>query len=415
MKSLSFSLERIACAMAAIAADALLPGWKESKATTTAPPPEVLVTNVTQKDVPVTKEWLATLDGSENVKVTAKVQGYLVKQEYREGSVVKEGDVLFQIDPRPFEAAVAQAQADMAKAQAAQVNAEQIEKRQVQLFTTKTVSEADRDTAVQNSAAAKASTLAAQAALDQAKLNLGYTKITAPIAGIAGIAVPGIGDLVGPATGSLVQISKVDPIKASIQISEAEYYEFSKELNEAAQYGIKPGEQGRARLILADGSEFPQPGKLYAVDRQIDQRTGTLRVDALFANPGNILRPGFFAKMRIPVRIDIGALLIPQRAVMELQGSYQVAVVAHGKAEIRPVTVGETVGSLWLIHKGLQPGESVIVEGVQKVRNGMPVDAKPWTPPAQPAPSPSPAAAPAASPSSPAPSPAGSPTPPRDK
>jgi membrane fusion protein (multidrug efflux system) len=214
-----------------------------------------------------------------------------------------------------------------------------------------------------------------------------------------------------------VQVSKVDPIKASIQISEAEYYEFSKELNEAAQYGIKPGEEGRARLILADGSMFPEKGKLSAVDRQIDQKTGTLRVDALFPNPGNLLRPGFFAKMRVPVRLDVGALLIPQRAVNELQGSYQVATVVDGKAVIKPVELGEKLGSMWLVKSGLKAGDTVIVEGIQKVRQGMSVDTKPWTPPAEATPAPSPAASPSPSPAaSPSTSPpAAASPPPRDK
>ena len=357
-------------------------GCKKPASATPPAPPEVMVTTVTQKDVPIFKEWLATLNGSVNVKVTARVQGYLVKQTYKEGSVVKEGDVLFEIDARPFEAAMAQANADLARAKATQINAENIERRQVQLFASKTVSEADRDTAVQNSAAAKAATLAAGAALDQAKLNVEYTKILSPVTGIAGIAIPGIGDLVGPSTGVLTQVSNVNPIKASFQISEAEYYEFAQELNEISQHGL-PGE-GRSELILADGSTFPEKGKISAVDRQIDQRTGTLRMDALFPNPGNILRPGFFAKLRAPIRVDNGALLVPQRAVTELQGGYQIAVVADGKAEIRPVVMGETVGSMWLVKSGLKPGETVIVEGLQKVRNGAPVVAKPWTPPAPP-------------------------------
>jgi len=366
----------------AIGALVITSGCKKSETAAPPPPPEVLVTTVTQKDVPIFKEWLATLDGSVNVKVTARVQGYLVKQLYKEGSVVKEGDVLFEIDARPFEAAMAQANADLARAKAAQINAENIERRQIQLFASKTVAEADRDTAVQNSAAAKAATLAASAALDQAKLNVEYTKILSPVTGIAGIAIPGIGDLVGPSTGVLTQVSKVDPIKASFQISEAEYYGFASELNRISQHGL-PGE-GQSELILADGSTFPEKGKISAVDRQIDQRTGTLRIDALFPNPGNILRPGFFAKLRAPIRVDKGALLVPQRAVSELQGGYQIAVVVDGKAEIRPIKMGETIGSMWLVTSGVKPGETVIVEGLQKVRNGAPVVAKPWTPPPPP-------------------------------
>ena len=355
-------------------------GCKEAKSTAPVAPPEVLVTTVTQKDVPVSKEWLATLDGSNNVKVASRVQGYLTKQVYKDGTVVKQGDVLFEIDPRPFEAVVAQAGADLARAKATQYKLELDEKRQVQLFASKTVSESDRDSAVQNNAAAKAAVQAANAALDQAKLNLEFTKITAPVGGIAGIAKPGIGDLVGPGSGTLMEISAVDPIQASIQISEAEYYKFAERLNKLAETRVQVPEN--LDLILADGSVFANKGRFSALDRQIDQRTGTLRLDALFPNPGNILRPGFFAKLRAVIRLDKDALLVPQRSVIDQQGSYQVAVVVDGKAEIRPVKVGETVGSMWLITSGLKSGETVVVEGIQKVRNGAPVSAKPWTPPA---------------------------------
>ena len=377
-----FPKGRLSGAAALLAGLLFTTGCKESAKVVGPPtPPEVLVAPVTQQDVTVTKEWLATLDGSVNVKVSSRVQGYLLKQTYKEGSVLKEGDVLFEIDPRPFEAAMAQASADLARAKATQYKLELDEKRQVQLFASKTVSESDRDTAVQNNSAAKAAVQASQAALEQAKLNLDFTKITAPVPGIAGIAVPGIGDLVGPASGTMTQISKVDPIKASIQISESEYYQFAEELNQSSRRDA-PGD-GKAEMILADGTVFPQKGKMSAVDRQIDQRTGTLRIDILFPNPGNILRPGFFSKVRVPIRVDKGALLVPQRAVMETQGSYQVALVVDGKAEIRPVKVGETIGPMWLITAGLKPGETVIVEGTQKVRSGAPVIAKPWTPPAK--------------------------------
>ena len=265
--------------------------------------------------------------------------------------MVKEGDVLFEIDARPFEAAMAQANADLARAKAAQINAENIERRQVQLFASKTVSEADRDTAVQNSAAAKAATLAASAALDQAKLNVEYTKILSPVTGIAGIAVPGIGDLVGPSTGVLTQISKVDPIKASFQISEAEYYEFASELNEISEVGI-PGE-GRTVLILADGSTFPEKTERSPQSmRQIDQRTGTLRLDALFSKS----RKHFAARLLCQI-----ACAHPRRqrrvacaatSCDRLAGRLPDCLGGQRQGRDPPGPMGETIGSMWLVNSG---------------------------------------------------------------
>jgi membrane fusion protein, multidrug efflux system len=318
---------------------------------------------------------------SECGREVARVQGYLVKQAYREGTIVKAGDVLFEIDPRPFAAALAQAKAELATAQAQQVKAQLDEGRQVKLFASKAASEQDRDAAVQNNAAMKATVEAAKAAVEQAQLNLEFTKITAHVDGLAGIAKPGIGDLVGPGTGELTTISTIDPIKAVFQVSEQEYLSVAKDLNEAMAAGR--AFQATLELVLADGSVYPEKGRFSKADRQVDTKTGTLRVEALFANPGNILRPGIFTRLRAIVEVKKGALLVPQRAVSELQGSYSVVVVGgEGKAEIRPVKVGERIGSLWVVEKGLKPGERVIVEGIQKVREGAPVVAKPWTAPA---------------------------------
>ncbi len=339
----------------------------------------VLVTEVVQKDVPVTREWVGTLDGSANAQIRARVQGYLTKKDYKEGSVVKTGAVLFEIDPRPFEAALAQAKAQLGQAVAQRDKFESEFQKQKQLFAQKVTSQRDFDIALQNSLANAANAEAAKANADQAEINLAFTKITAPIDGLAGIAKPGIGDLVGPGTDDLTTISTLDPIKAVFPISEQEYLRAAEQLNAKNSEAIAALV---AQLILADGSVWPEKGKFSAVGRQVDQRTGTVLVETLFPNPGNILRPGQFARVRVVTRTQKGALLVPQRAVAELQGSYQVAVVgADDKAEIRPVKVGERFGQMWLIEQGLKPGDRVVVEGIQKVREGMPVDAKPWAAP----------------------------------
>jgi len=342
-------------------------------------PPEVFVAGVMQQDVPITREWVGTLDGSANAQIRARVQGYLTKQDYKEGSVVKTGDLLFEIDPRPFEAALAQAKAQFAQAQAQKEKFEQEYQKQKQLFGQKVTSQRDYDIALQNSLGGAANAEAAKANEEQAELNLGFTKITAPIDGLAGVAKPGIGDLVGPSTEELTTISTLDPIKAVFPISEQEYLRAAEALNAKDSEAIAAL---AVQLVLADGSVWPYKGKFSVAGRQVDVRTGTVLIQTLFPNPANILRPGQFARVRVVTRTQKGALLVPQRAVAELQGSYQVAIVsADNKAEIRPVKVGERVGQMWLIEEGLKPGDRVVVEGIQKVREGMPVDAKPWVSP----------------------------------
>jgi membrane fusion protein (multidrug efflux system) len=358
----------------------IFPGCqREAQTAGPASPPEVLVTEVVQQDVPITREWVGTLDGSANAQIRARVQGYLTKQDYKNGSVVKTNDVLFEIDPRPFEAALAQAKAQLAQAVAQRDKFESEFQKQKQLFAQKVTSQRDYDIALQNSLANAANAEAAKANADQAEINLAFTKITAPIDGLAGIAKPGIGDLVGPGSDDLTTISTLDPIKAVFPISEREYLRAAEYLNAKNSEAMAALV---AELVLADGSVWPHKGKFSVVGRQIDQRTGTVLVETLFPNPENILRPGQFARVRVVTRTQKGALLVPQRAVAELQGSYQVALVgADNKAEIRPVKVGERVGQMWLIEKGLKPGDRVVVEGIQKVREGMPVDGKPWTAP----------------------------------
>ncbi len=362
---------------------AFLSGCEEKQTAAPAGPPEVLVTAVAQQDVPIYREWLGTLDGSSNADIRARVQGYLMKQNYQEGALVKTGDLLFEIDARPFEASLAQAKADLATSEARQGKTENDEKRQAQLFAQKASSEQDRDNAVQSNAAAKASVEAAKAAVQQAEINLAFTRVTAPIDGIAGIAIPGIGDLVGPSSGVLTTISTVDPIKARFPISEQEYLGGAKALTAVME---KPFAERRANgeLILADGSVFPEKGKFLSVDRQVQVQTGTILIEILFPNPGNVLRPGQYARVRTIIETQTGALVVPQRAVNELQGSYSVGVVGtDGKVEIRPVKVGPRIASSWVISSGLNPGEKVIVEGIQKVKGGSPVNAKPWTPPSE--------------------------------
>jgi membrane fusion protein (multidrug efflux system) len=336
------------------------------------------VTDVLQQDVPVIREWIGSLDGSVNADIRARVSGYLVSQNYKEGTLVHEGDSLFQIDSSTYEAAVEQAKSALAQSEANQLQAEQTEKRETQLFEQKVESAQNRDNAVQANVAAKAEVKAQQAALRQAQLNLQFTRITAPVSGIAGIANPGIGDLVGPSDAQpLMTMSTVDPIKVYLKISEQDYLKFARRVDQARSAGeLAPP----VEIILADGTLYPHQGKFSAVDREVDQQTGTIRLAALFPNPENILRPGGFVRVRVTVRNIPGALLVPQRAVNELQTSYEVAVVGgENKVQIRSVKVGDRVGMLWAIEEGIRPGDRIIVEGAQKVREGQLVKPMPWT------------------------------------
>jgi membrane fusion protein (multidrug efflux system) len=344
-------------------------------------PQEVLVAEVSHQDVPITREWIGSLDGSVNADIRARVSGYLVSQNYKEGSLVHQRDLLFQIDPSTYEAAVEQAKSAVAQAEANQLQAQQTEERESRLFDQKVESQQNRDNAVQANIAAKAEVQAQRATLRQAQINLDFTRITAPVSGIAGIANPGIGDLVGPSDAQpLMTISTVDPIKAYLNISEQDYLKIAKRIEQMRAAGE---EAPPAEIVLADGTLYSRQGKFSAVDRQVDQQTGTIRLAALFPNPDNILRPGGFVRVRVTVRKIPGALLVPQRAVNELQTSYEVAVVtSENKVEIRPVKVGERIGALWLIEDGLKPDDRVVVEGVQKVRDGQVVKSTPWSSPA---------------------------------
>src|SRR6266403_1337793 len=358
-------------------------GCSRKPAQTAPPPPEVLVTTVRPQDVPRVLERVATLDGFINANINAQVQGYIVSRDYQEGSVVKKGDLLFQIDPRPFEAALAQAKGTLAKDKANQVKADADEKRAMDLFNKKVISDQERDTATAAAQAGRANIEADEAAVRQAELNLGYTKITAPIDGVAGFTNNQVGDLVGPSTGPLTTMSQIDPIKAVVTAGEGPFTDFVSRHPDATerQAYIKSLD---FELILGNGEVYPRKGKFYALDRNLDVKTGSIRYYVTFPNPGNILRPGQFGKVRFVADMKKGAMVIPQEAVNELQGSYQVAVVdENNKVSIRPVKMGERIGAMWEVTEGLKPGDKVVVQGGQKVREGSTVTAKDWTPPAQ--------------------------------
>src|SRR5438105_1981649 len=353
------------------------------KSTPAGPPaPEVLVTTVQPRDVPRVLERVATLDGFINANINAQVQGYIVSRDYQEGSLVKKGDLLFQIDPRPFEAALAQAKGTLAKDKANQAKAEADEKRALDLFNRKVISDQERDTAVAAAGSNRANVEADEAAVKQAELNLGYTKITAPIDGVAGFANNQVGDLVNPTSGPLTTISQIDPIKAIVTAGEGPFTDFVSrhpDPTERAAY-IRSLEFD---LILGNGTVYPQKGKFYALDRNLDLKTGSIRYEVTFPNPGNNLRPGQFGKVRFVADTKKNTLVVPQEAVSELQGNYQVVVVDQdNKAHIRPVKMGERIGAMWEVTDGLKPGERVVVQGLQKTREGAQVAVKDWMPPA---------------------------------
>ena len=354
--------------------------------------PDVEVVQVEQKDVPIYKEWIGVLDGYVNADVRAQVTGYLMRQAYQEGAFVKAGQLLFQIDPRPFQAALDQAVGQLAQARATLANAEAVQgrtqldvNRYTPLAKEEAASQQDLDNAVQNNLAAKASVETAkaqietyEAAVETAKINLGFTRLVAPIDGIAGQAQLQVGALVSPSSGAVTSVSTVNPIKVYFTVSEAEYLDWHRRF--PTQTALEAADKSiRLHLILADGSTYPRDGTFYFADRQVNEGTGTIRIAGLFPNPGNILRPGGYGRVRAVVRTEHDALVVPQRAVSDLQGSYQVAVVdGENKVSIRPVKVGPQIGTEWIIADGLKPGERVVAEGTQKVRPGIQVNPKPF-------------------------------------
>ena len=339
-----------------------------------APPPDVEVVAVVQKDVPIYKEWVGALDGYVNAVIRPQVTGYLIKQNYREGELVKKGQVLFEIDPRTFQASLDQAKAQLAQQHARHVTAKATLDRVKPLAAQNAVSQKDLDDAVGAELSTRSSVEAAQAVVEEAQLNLSFTKITSPVDGIAGIAKAQLGNLVGPSMQTeLTSVSTVNPIKAYINVSEQEYLSVTASGKSAANIPLE--------LILADGSVYPHKGKLVLADRQIDPTTGTLKVGSVFDNPGNRLRPGGYGLVRAVMSVKKGALLIPQRSVTDMQGKLLVAAVgADNKVAIRPVKVAERIGSDWIIEEGLKPGDKVVVEGTQKVKPDMLVNPKPFDP-----------------------------------
>ena len=394
-----------------------------TQAVKSAPPPVVQVVQVEQKDVPIYSEWIGTLDGFVNADIKAQVTGYLMKQNYTEGSLVQKGQLLFEIDPRPFQAVVdqgegqlaqadgqlaqAKAQLTQAEAQLAVTEANQVRTqldvdRYVPLAKQQAITQQDMDNATQNNVGAKAQVQAAKAQIETARaqiqaanaavqavratvetarLNLGFTRLTSPIDGLAGMAQQQVGALVSPASGPVTTVSTVDPIKVYFTASEQEYLDFHRRYPTPA--ALDAARKGLVlELILTDGTIYPQRGSFYFADREVNQGTGSIRVAGLFPNRENLLRPGQYGRVRTTLRTKPNALLIPQRAVTEMQGTYPVAVVGDdNKVSIRNVKTSDRVGSQWVIDDGLKQGERVIAEGVQKVRAGMVVTPKPYITP----------------------------------
>jgi membrane fusion protein (multidrug efflux system) len=386
-------------------------GCKGTTAATTPPPPEVEIAHVEQKDLPIEREWIGTLDGMVNAVIKAQVTGYLLTQNYIEGSFVRKGQLLFQIDPRPFQATVdqavgqlaqsraqlaqaraglIQARAQLSSAEANQRKSQLDEDRYVPLARQQAITKQDLDNAQQTNQsmqaqvaaakaqvetaeaqieAAQAGVVAANAAVETANVNLGFTRLFSPIDGIAGVAATQVGNLVGPAGNPITTVSTLDPVKANFTVGEQEYLSLTR--SDAAL------RQLQLELILADGTVYPQKGRFSFADRQVNPNTGAIQLTGLFPNKGNVLRPGQYAKVRATIGIRKGALLIPQRSVTETQGSYLVAVVdPNNTIRFTPVKPGDRLGSQWVIDEGLKPGERVVTDGLFKIRPGAPVSPK---------------------------------------
>ena len=338
--------------------------------------PEVQFVTVVPVNVPIFEEWIGTLDGFVNAQIHAQVSGYLLTQNYMEGKEVKKGDLLFQIDPRPFEAILHQAQAKLAQDKAQAGKTELDVKRDTQLSKQHVVSQEVFDDATQANLVSEAQVKADEAAVETTQLNCEFTKIKSPIDGLAGMALAQIGDLVGPSSSLLTTVSSLNPIKVYFQISEQSYLDFWQ--HQAADGRDEPDAQ--LQLIFADGSVYPQKGKFFFADRQVNPTTGTLQVVGLFPNPGFVLRPGQYGRVRVQTQIKKNALLVPQRAVTELQGSYQVAVIgATNLVHLQSVKVGAQIHSSSIIASGLNSGDRVVVEGTQDVKEGATVNPKPFT------------------------------------
>ncbi len=341
------------------------------------PPPQVLVLEVKPTNAPVYKEWIGTLDGLVNAQIRAQVTGYLLTQNYKEGTQVKRGDLLFQIDPRPFEAALEQAKSKLAQDEAQESKTRWDVERYEPLAKQNAISQQEYNDAVQANRAAQALVKADQAAIEAANVNLSFTKIASPIDGLAGTALAQIGDLVGPTGPLLTTVSTIDPIKVNFVTSEQSYLNYRRQYTNETERAAHERELD-FELILADGSVYSHPGKFAYAGREVNPTTGTIQLTSLFPNPDAVLRPGQFARVRAQTQIRRNTIVVPQRAVTELQGSYQVMVVDdQNKVHAQNVTVGDRIGSNWIIEKGLKPRDRVIVEGLQKAKEGAVVDARP--------------------------------------
>jgi RND family efflux transporter MFP subunit len=358
-----------------------LSGCQTTQATGTPPPPlpEVSVITVTPERVALTSEWIATLDGYVNAQIHPQVSGYLMKRNYREGAPVHKGDVLFEIDARPLNAVLAQAMSQVAQAEAQLAKSARDVERDTPLAEQQAIAQSQLDTEIQAYRAAQANVQSLKAAVETAQLNVAFTKVTSLIDGVAAIATAQIGDLVGPAT-LLTTVSQIDPIKAYFQLSEQDYLRVAGRINRAGAQ--TPWAGGAAlTLVLADDSIYPQSGSFLAADREIDAKTGTIRISATFPNAGRTLRPGEYGRIRAETRVRTNALLVPQRAVSELQGSFQLRIVgADNKINTKTVKVGDRVDSRWIIDEGLQPGARVVVEG-PRTSDGTVVTPKPFATP----------------------------------
>jgi len=353
----------------------LVAGCGGPKAAQPVPSLEVEVATVIQKDVPLYSEWVATLDGYVNAQIQPQVAGYVIRQNYKEGSFVHKGQILFQIDPRPFQALLDQADAQVAQAEAQLGKTQMDVDRETPLAKERAIAQSQLDNDVQANRAAQAAVKAAKAQVEQAKLNLEFTDVKSLVDGISGIAQVQIGNLVNPTT-ILTSVSQINPIKAYFSISEQEYIHFAERINAETQKEI-PANGPPFELILADGSVYPHKGVGLLTNRQVDVSTGSIQIVCSFPNPQNFLRPGQFGRLRAAPDVRHGALLVPQKAVSELQGNYQLVVVgADNKASIRPVKVGARVGPLWIVESGVKAGETVVVEGLMKVQNGAAVKIK---------------------------------------
>src|SRR6266481_5183362 len=340
------------------------------RAAASGPPPVVEVAPVVQKDVPVQGAWVGTLEGYVNAQISPQVSGYLIRQDYREGALVKKGQVLFEIDPRPFQAVLDQAKGQLAQAEAQMANAELNVKRDIPEADAHAIPQSQLDTDTQSLRGAKAAVEASQAAVEQAELNLGYTRVVCLVDGIAGINTVQVGNLVGPST-VLTAVSQVSPIKVYFPISEQEYLRMADGGGPGSVDFITHASRIPLQLTLADRSTYPHPGRIIFADRQVNTQTGTIQIVGEFLNSKNLLRPGQYARIQAPTGNITGALLVPQAAVNQQQENYQVTVVgADNRAQLRKVEVGPRVGPLWVITSGLKPGERVVAAGTEKARNG---------------------------------------------